>query len=425
MLSHLLNRRRGVDPVPVYLLLVAGQAVCFSLFFTVQLVYHVTVVGLDPFRMVLVGVVLEVTWVLFEIPTGVVADLSSRRRSILVGIALMGCSYALEGGIPTFWAALASQVFWGVGGTFTSGATQAWITDEIGEEAVGPVFLRGEQARLAGVLTGTLLSVALGVVNIQAPMVLAGVGMLVLTVVLALAMPEHWRPPAAVTERSAFGRMVAIAWEGVTLALTRPVVKLLLATSLVTGLAAEAWDRLYTPSVIERFAFPPLFAIEGPVVWFGASGVVGTLLGLAAAEIFRRTNPAAPEGGVPARLLAGLAAVDVAAVTVFALSGSLWLAFAMVWIRRVVATIANPVQAALLNRHLDSATRATVISMTDQANSFGQAIGGPALGWVGTTVSIRAALLGSAIVLAPTVALYRRLGGRDRTAVDAMARAAD
>ena len=54
--------------------------------------------------------------------------------------------------------------------------------------------------------------------------------------------------------------------------------------------------------------------------------------------------------------------------------------------------------------------------MTGQANSIGQAAGGPALGWVGAAVSIPAALLGSALVLSPTVALYRRLIVRDRGA---------
>ena len=100
MLSILLKRRQRRDPVPVYLALMLGQAICFSLFFTVHLDYQVTVVGLDPFQLVLVGTVLEVTCFLFEVPTGIVADVYSRRRSILIGVALIGCAYVLEGAIP-------------------------------------------------------------------------------------------------------------------------------------------------------------------------------------------------------------------------------------------------------------------------------------------------------------------------------------
>src|SRR4051812_35636285 len=219
--------------------------------------------------MVLVGTVLEVTCFSFEVPTGIVADVYSRRLSILIGVALIGCAYILEGAIPQFWAALGGQVFWGVGYTFTSGAIQAWITDEIGEATVGPVFLRGGQMSLLGGLAGTLLSMVLGVINIQLPMVLAGVGMIGLTAAFSLLMPETHMLPTPPAERSTFGHMIATGREGFRLAMARPVVKVIITISLVTGLAAEAWDRLSVPSIIDRFDFPTMFGADSPVFWFG------------------------------------------------------------------------------------------------------------------------------------------------------------
>lgn len=425
MLSSLLAGRRRYQPVPVYLVLMTGQAVCFSLFFTVQLIYHVTVVGLNPFQMVLVGTVLEITCFLFEVPTGIVADVYSRRLSILIGVALIGCSYALEGAIPAFWAAIVSQLFWGIGYTFTSGAIQAWITDEIGEESAGPVFLRGRQMWLIGGLAGTLLSVSLGLVHIQLPMILAGAGMLALTAALALVMPEtyiHVTPPA---ERSTFGHVTATAREGFRLAMDRPVVKVIIAISLIVGLAAEAFDRLHVPSVIDRFDFPTVFGIDSPVVWFGTSGVIGSLIGIAVSEIFKRRNPEALGPGTPARLLALCSAIQALALVIFTVSGNLWLAFGMLWVRTGVASVSQPVELAWLNRNLDASTRATVNSMTGQANSIGQVAGGLTLGWVGNAVSIRAALLCSAIVLSPTVSLYRRMIVRDRGAAEPVPSMAD
>ena len=425
MLAFLLARRQRHNPVPIYLILEIGQAICFSLFFTVQLIYQVTVIGLDPLQMVLVGTVLEVTCFVFEVPTGVVADVYSRRLSILIGVALIGCAYALEGAIPLFWAALGGQVFWGVGYTFTSGATQAWISDEIGEEAAGPVFLRGAQVWLLGGLIGTVLSVVLGVTTIQLPMVLAGVGMLTLAATLVLVMPERHMRHMASTARSGFGQMKTTARDALRLAMARPVVKVIIVISLVVGLAAEAFDRLSTPLVIDRFDFPVVFGSDSPVIWFGISAMIGTLLGLAASEIFKRTQPGALGPGEPARLLAALAATDLAALAIFAVANSLWLAFAMLWVRRIVGTIGEPVQTAWLNRNLDSASRATVISMTGQANSIGQAAGGPAFGLIANAVSIQAALLASAAVLSPTVALYHRLIARDRESVEPVPTAAD
>jgi len=58
VLSALKPRQPTNDPVPIYLILAAGQAFFFSLIFTVNLIYQATVVGLNPLQMVLVGTVL-------------------------------------------------------------------------------------------------------------------------------------------------------------------------------------------------------------------------------------------------------------------------------------------------------------------------------------------------------------------------------
>jgi MFS transporter, DHA3 family, tetracycline resistance protein len=425
VLSSILERRQHNKPVPIYLVLMASQAICFSLFFTIQLIYQVTVVGLNPFQMVLVGTVLEVICFSFEVPTGIVADVYSRRLSILIGVALIGCAYILEGGVPKFWAALVGQVFWGVGYTFTSGATEAWITDEIGEDMVGPVFLRGRQMWLVGVLTGTAACVGLGLINVQLPMVLAGVGMIALTTALVFVMPERHMHPVPPAARSTFAHMKATGQEGIRLAMARPVVKVIITISLFVGLAAEAFDRLRVPLVIDRFDFPTIFGSDSPVIWFGISSVAGTLLGLAATELFRRRNPGALGQGSPARFLSMCAAIQVAVLVVFALSGNIWLAFGMLWMRTIVDSVSHPVESAWLNRNLDASTRATVSSMTGQANSIGQVGGGLALGWVGNAVSIQAALIASAFVLSPTIALYRRLIVRDRAEVEPVPTPAD
>lgn len=409
-------RRPASNPVAIYLLLAFGQAFCFSLAFTINLIYQVTIVGLSPLQLVLVGTVLEATCFLFEIPTGVMADVYSRRLSIILGVALIGLGITLEGAIPVFAAVIAAQVIWGIGYTFTSGATEAWITDEVGEEAVGMVFLRATRMQLIGALAGTLGSVALGIFNVRVPIIAGGLGLVALAAVLFVVMPERHMHVVPSSGRATFSRLAATTRDGLRLALARPVVKTLILVSLVVGLASEAFDRLNTASIIERFTFPTVFGYTGPVVWFGLSGIVGILLGLVGTHALERWNPEALARGIPARLLEGGAVLQVAAVVGFALAGNLWLAFGMLWLRSVTYTVMQPVEAAWLNRNLDSASRATVISMTGQANAIGQVAGGPALGWVGSAFSIRTALLASAVVLTPTVALYSRLVGHQEEA---------
>ncbi len=125
-------------------------------------------------QLVLVGTTLELTVLLFEVPTGIVADAYSRRTSIIIGYFLMGLAFLVEGSFPVFSMILLTQLLWGIGYTFTSGATQAWLSDEIGEENANRAFLRGNQYDLAGALIGMLLAIPLGNLAVNVPILAGG-----------------------------------------------------------------------------------------------------------------------------------------------------------------------------------------------------------------------------------------------------------
>jgi len=120
---------KKLPPATVYLIYSTATSLFFAIIFTVNLVYQVTVVALNPLQLVLVGTLLEASVFLFEVPTGVVADVFSRRLSIIIGVFLIGLGFIVEGSFPYFWTVLLCQVVWGIGYTFTSGATAAWIAD--------------------------------------------------------------------------------------------------------------------------------------------------------------------------------------------------------------------------------------------------------------------------------------------------------
>src|SRR6476469_1010836 len=162
VLTLLRRPLREADATSTFYVLTAVAALAFAVCFTLNLVFQYRVIGLDPFQMVLVGTVLEATTFLFEVPTGVVADLVSRRLSVIIGFLLTGLAFVVEGGIATFAAALLGNVVWGIGYTFVSGALQAWITDEVGPEHVAPVFTRGVQVDLVASIVGILGAGALG-----------------------------------------------------------------------------------------------------------------------------------------------------------------------------------------------------------------------------------------------------------------------
>ncbi len=89
--------------------------------------------------------------------------------------------------------AAASQLIWGSFATFESGADVAWLTDEVGETAARPLYLRDDQFWHAAALAGIVAGVALATVNLALPILVAGAGQLLLAAALWIVMPEEGR----------------------------------------------------------------------------------------------------------------------------------------------------------------------------------------------------------------------------------------
>jgi DHA3 family tetracycline resistance protein-like MFS transporter len=396
--------RQKMSAFTVYMILQSSSSLFFSLIFTVNLVYHLTVVELSPLQLVLVGTILETTVFIFEIPTGVLADVKSRRLSVIIGCVLIGLGFMVEGSFPFFWTVALAQVLWGFGYTFTSGATQAWIVDEVGEKRAGEAFLRGSQAAQAGDLLAVPISIVLGSMAIALPIVLGGALMILLAAFLALAMPEEGFRPTPVEDRTTLGLMLKTVRDARQVTRRQPVLLALLGVGLFFGLYSEGLDRLWTAHLLQDFAMPWIEVVE-PVVWFGLIRAVLLVISLVATEIIQRgvdTNRSAPL----ARALMWNAGLIVVALAGFGLTGSFWLALALYWLVEVLRSVRAPLYDAWFNQRIDDPqVRATMFSVSSQVDAIGQIGGGPAVGAIGN-VSIRAALVVSALILSPALPLY-------------------
>ncbi|MEP7294047.1 MAG: MFS transporter, partial [Chloroflexota bacterium] len=385
-------------------------ALAFNMMFTLLLVYEAQVVGLSPLQLVLVGTTVEIICFAFEIPTGIVADLYSRRLSVIVGFLLVGIGFLIEGSLPFFAAILLTQFFWGIGATFLSGALEAWIVDEVGEERMGQVFLRGSQAGQVGGIVGIIISVALGSIALALPVIVGALMMVSLGVFLILVMPETGFKPTARGERSTWQSMAGTLREGLKLVRGRRILMIFLAIGLVGGLYSEGFDRLWQAHLLRDFTLPGLGTLQ-PVVWFGVIGIVGMLLGALANEVARRRlntqNPKAL-----ARALVGMHAVMIGGLVVFALAGSFPLALAALLLANVLRGTISPILSSWTNRYIDSNIRATVLSSLSQMNAIGQIGGGPVVGVIGDRLGLRAALSASALLLSPIVWLIARASRR-------------
>lgn len=399
----------------VYLIMGSLNSLSHALIFTVLSVYYVTKVGLNPLQLVLVGTLLEAVIFLCEVPTGVVADTFSRRRSVIIGVFLTGLAFGMQGLLAEYWLILLAQVVWGVGATFISGAGAAWIADEVGEEQLTVLFLRNAQySRVAG-LVGTVASVGLASINLTIPILLSGGLFIALALFLLLAMPERNFKPIPREERNSWQSMGATFGEGVKTVRSRPLLLSIVAIGFFIGAASEGFDRLWEAHFLLSFRFPELGQFE-PIVWFGIINVGAQLLGLLTVTLFsKRVEAQTTSPQATARLLLVLQSVTLVSLIAFGLAGNFWLALAVFWFREAIGALLYPVYDAWLAQNIPSQVRATVLSMNSQINAVGQIADGPGVGAIGNLLSVRAALVTTALLLSPSLALYARLVGRPAT----------
>lgn len=393
---------KRLDGYTLFLFQEFTVSLVLAVIFTMTSLYRVQTVGLNPFQLVLVGTVLEATAFLAEVPTGIVADMYSRRLSILIGFVLIGLGFILEGSIPQFWAVLLAQVIWGVGATFQSGALEAWLADEVGTERAGRAFLRGAQFANAGELVGIGVSVLLGSIALNLPIVVGGALLLGVALVLAFVMPETGFVPGAREDRTTFQQMGHTFRSGLRVVRGRRVLVVLLLASAFFGAFTEGFDRLWTPRLLEFHM--PLFS---PVVWIGAISAVGLFLAIAGTEFVTRRVETSQQA-VVSRALQLILILLMALMLAFGLAWDFGVALVALLALRPLRGLYYPLATAWMNQHIEATTRATVFSIRNQADALGQMLGGPVLGAIATLGSLPLEMVFAGLLLLPALYLYAR-----------------
>lgn len=388
-----------------------------STMFTTYAVYQVIALGLNPFQLLLVGMVLEVTVLLFEGITGVVADTYSRRLSVIIGMFILGAGFVLEGSAMWLGAAtpiltafgwlLISQVFFGLGATFVSGADTAWIVDEAGEEQAGSVFLRAKRVGLTGMLLGIALSVGLSALASNLPYIIGGLLYIVLGIFLIRFMKETKFKRAENLSHSSHWQNMKGTWlYGTQIIRRKPVLLMMLIVTLFSGAASEGYDRLWQAHLITDVGFPHGVKFT-TALWFGVIAFLSTILSLFVMRLAEKRMDMSSERVVFRGMLL-LIGARIAAILSVALSPNFVWAIVSVLFFEIVRTLSGPIYDTWLNLNIESTSRATVLSMMSQSDALGQTAGGPIVGWIGKRFSIRASLVVAAVLLTPILAEFTR-----------------
>lgn len=406
---------RKWDAYKTYLLMRVLAAFGFSVTFGVNLIYQVAMVGLNPLQLVLVGTTLELAAFVFEIPTGVLADIYSRRLSVIIGYFLIGIGFLVEA-IPTFTMVLLAQLIWGFGYTFISGASEAWIVDEVGNERANQAFVQAQKwSQIAGFL-GLWVSILLGLIRLNMPHLIGGGSLIILSMILILIMPEDGFQRTPTEERESWLDLFKVFGEGMKIIRLRPILMMIVGSSLLIGLFSEGWDRLHTAHLLTNFGLPDANGSYETLLLFGVVATVGSILGFAGTSWLERKNWQTHE-----QLSTGLMwmyGFVGFGVLMFAWSGNLIMALVALWIMGLARTLSHPLFMSWINNHIDSKVRATVLSVSSQANAFGQIVGGPPVGYLGILTNLRIAISVSGLLMLPAVWLVTRIRVKGREKID-------
>jgi MFS transporter, DHA3 family, tetracycline resistance protein len=390
-----------MSPYRLYLFINGLGSFAGTTAFTLNLVYQATVVGLSPLQLVLVGTVMETVCFVAQVPTGVIADVVSRRLSVIVGYLLMGAGLLVWGLVPSFAAILVANVIWSIGVVCVDGAEEAWAADEIPPDRVTSAFVRGGQVGQAGSLLGIVAAVGLAsAAGLAVPIVTGGVLTLALGVLLVLFMKEDgWSPADADAEPGSWRSMRRQVVVGSRAVRRSTLLTGIVAGTFFAGLASEGFDRLSQPFLIPFLGDRPIDLVFGGLAMVAALGSIG-LTGV----IGRRLDATDPQR--VGRLMAVVQAVTAAGMIWFGLAGQWWVAVPLYLVVRLLRDTASPVLNVWLVSATTAGSRATVFSIQAQADALGQIAGGPPVGVVASKTSLGTGISVAGLFLVPAVALF-------------------
>ena len=388
----------------VFLVISAGGAFIATAVFTITPLYRIESAGLNPLELVLVGTFMEAAVFVFEIPTGIVADVYSRRLSVIIGNIGMGVGFVMEGAYPHVGTIMAAQILWGITYTFTSGATEAWLAGEVGEDALTPTFLRAQQLGQIAALAAIVSAIGLAHIHLWVPIVVGGLLQIALGVWLIFAMPETGFTRVPPGQRETWTAMRTTARNGFGAIKRSRALVLLAVAAALAGAASEPFDRLWQAKYLKEVHFPA-FGGWSDLTWFGILNVTSLLLGIGLSTFARRRVKAVTSERTLTRIVASLMAVQVVGLVVFGLAGGFLFATIGYLLYSRSRSLQQPFYGAWVIPMIEPDVRATALSAMGQADAIGQVVGGPAIGAIGTAVSLQAALLTGAALQAPAVGL--------------------
>jgi MFS family permease len=353
--------------------------------------------------------------VIFEVPTGVVADAAGRRVSFMLGAAtLLVTTLAYLGlwwvGAHLVWWAIVSALI-GLGFTFFSGATEAWLVDALEatgyEGQIDTVFGKGQIAAGAATLAGTIGGGFLAQLSLGLPYVIRS--LLLGAVIVAAFLWMHdigYQPQRGDRVSEEVRRILS---NSIKHGFGNPPVRMfLLGAPFAMGVGIWVFYA-FQPYLLQLFGDENAFYLSGiAAAIFAVSQMVGgASVSLVRRFLDLRTVGIGAEVAVGAVALVGVGLAEQLAIPI-----GFWVAIVLLALVAMAGAVASPLQQAFINEVIPSGQRATVLSFHSLMGSAGGVVAQPALGRVADVWSLGVGYVVAGVLYAlrlPFIIAVRRM----------------
>jgi len=372
--------RPGATPTSIkrtYYVLMLGNTLAASLIWGINTIFLLDA-GLSNLEAFAANAFFTAGMVIFEVPTGIVADMQGRRASFLLGTVTLAVTtflYVLLWEIEAaFWLWAVVSLLLGLGFTFFSGAVEAWLVDALAatgfEGTLESVFARGQVLTGVGMLTGSIAGGYIAQATTLGAPFFVRAGVLAVMFALAFVMmrdigftPRRGGRPLA-EMRNIAANSVEYGWRV-------PAVKYTMLAAPFTGGVGIYVFYALQPHLLDLYGDPEAYGVAGLVAAIIAGAQI--LGGFAAPRI----------RGLFQRRTSALLAAEV--VSVLALAGigliaSFWVVIVLIVFWGLMFAATMPIRQAYLNDQIPSQQRATILSFDSLMNSAGGVVVQPGMG---------------------------------------------
>ena len=393
IVRKILKKPQGIQTI--YLYLVLGNTLATSFIWGINTIFLLDA-GLNNFEAFLANAFFTLGFVIFEVPTGIIADTLGRRMSYLLGCLTLAVSTALyllmwqiHG---PFWGWALSSILLGLGYTFFSGALEAWLVDALHatnfKGSLDGVFAKGQIIGGVAMLTGSVLG---GVIaqfsNLGIPYILRSAVLLINFATAFLLMKDLGFTPKKSTHY--LNEMKGILKASIDNGFRNPPVKWLMISSIfLTGVSFYIFYALQ-PFLLKLYGDEKAYTIAGLIAAITAvSNIAGGITAPYIKRLFNKRTSALLVGGIFTGVI----------LLLVSLTNSFWIALLLIFLWGLLFAALSPIRQAYINGIIPSNQRATVLSFDSLVGSSGGIVIQPALGKIADIYNYSASYMVAAFI---------------------------